>query len=198
MPVERLKEMIQKRALVTLALLVSTFSIFGQGTVLFDTKNISTGSAQVIYPNGTGVTGTTFSAQLYSAAGDQRANLGSLTAAETRVHFRSGLNAGFVAISGVNAFTGQPVDQEVTVTPAANGPATVQFRVWDSTFSTYEAAVSGGGMFGASSPIFLGATGGGLLPAVELTGLEGLVVPEPGTLTLAALALGAFLIRRRR
>lgn len=181
-----------------IAITVLSLSALGQGTVIFDNKNITTGEAAV-RAAGTNVAGAGWSAQLYSAAGDQRANLGALTAAETRVGFRGGVNAGFVLLGGTNPFTGNPVDQEVTVTGTANGPATIQMRAWDSQFATYEAAVAAGGWRGVSDPIFLAATGGGLLPAVELTGLQGFgMVPEPSTLALGALGLAAFLFRRRK
>lgn len=176
-------------------------SAFAQGTVLFDNRNITTGPAPVLMWGGGGarLSGTNYSAQLYSAAGDQRNNLGSLTPAETRVQFRSGVNAGFVALSGINAFTGQPVDQEVTVTPVLNGPATIQLRAWESRFATFEEAVNFGGIYGFFVPIFLARTGGGLLPPVELTGLESFVlIPEPSVLALFVLLGGGVRLLRTR
>ena len=175
-------------------------SALGQGTVIFDNKNLTTGEAPVSYHAGGRLSGTNFSAQLYSAPGDQLSNVSALTAAETRAGFRGGLNDGFVQLSGINPFTGQPVDQEVTVTPTANGPATIQMRAWESRFATYEDAVAGGGCYGGSAPIFLAATGGGLLPAVELTGLQGftMCIPEPSTLALAGIGCLLILAFKRK
>lgn len=160
-----------KTGFSTLLVVLGAISAVAQGVVLFDNKNIPTGPAP-FHVNGVFLSGTNFSAQLYSAAGDQRANLGALIARETRVQFLSGADAGFVATNGVNAFTGTAVDPEVTVTPVANGSATVQMRAWESSFATYDDAVAGGGLFGQSDAIFLSTTGGGSFPAVELTGLQ--------------------------
>src|SRR5688572_21466786 len=116
-----------KRILVTVALLGVTAASYGQGTVVFDNQGISTGAAPVIdvAPSTNRIAGAAFSGQLYSAPGTAAES--SLTAAETRVQFRSGLGAGFVVFNTavMNAFTGQPVDPEVTVTPTANGVATI-------------------------------------------------------------------------
>lgn len=190
-----------KRILVTVAVIGVTAYTYGQGTVVFDNQNITTGPAPV---TDFGVTnrlaGAAFSGQLYSAAGIGAAE-SSLTAAETRVQFRTGGGAGFVVFNTAvnNAFTGSPVDPEITVTPTANGPATVQMRAWESSFPTYEAAVAGGGKYGKSNILNLPATGGGLAPAVELTGLQGFsLVPEPSTFALGALGLAALLFRRRK
>src|SRR5688572_28525927 len=163
-----------KKLLLTVACIGLAASSYGQGTVIFDTQNITGGSARSVDSRGNGLSGAAFSGQLYSAAGVGAAE-DSLTAAESRVQFRTGSGEGYVVFDSAvnNAFTGQPVDPEVTVTPTLNGAATVQMRAWDSAFPTYEAAVAGGGQYGKSAIINLAATGGGLLPGVELTGMGG-------------------------
>src|SRR5687767_2562094 len=114
-----------KKLVITITLIGATALSYGQGTVVFDNQFITTGAAPVFDADGTTrLSGAAFSAQLYSAAGINAAE-GSLTAAETRVQFRTGVNTGYVPTGAdtQNAFTSQPVDPEVTVTATANGPA---------------------------------------------------------------------------
>jgi len=195
-----------KRILVTVALIGVTAASFGQGTVIFDNRNITTGQAPVTDVGVTNrVSGATVKAQLFSAAGVGVAS-NSLSAAGVPVPFRTGINAGFVETRDTIANPFDPpnmVNQVVAVTPTANGPATVQMRAWDAAFPTYDAAIAGLGRYGWSNIIPIPTTGGGnpALPPSELAGLQGfglVVVPEPSTFALAALGLAAFLFRRRK
>jgi hypothetical protein len=86
---------------------------------------------------------------------------------------------------------------------AANSTVTLQVRAWGASFASYEAAVAGNGLAGFSR-VWEQATGGGLNPAAPITGPGQLnaftvaIVPEPSTIALGLLGLGAIALFRRR
>ncbi len=80
--------------------------------------------------------------------------------------------------------------------------ALLQVRAWDPAYATYEDAPATA-LKGASNRMTL-ALGGGTLPTPSLVaqgglaGFEVTAVPEPSTVALAMIGLGALLIRRRK
>jgi len=171
-----------------------------QGYVNFN-MNTSAGdfavSAQAFDVNGTTpLAGTGYYAQLYAADGWGST---SLLPKGSAVNFRSGGNAGYVMTSGT--VNGNAVDPNVAVS-LAPGNVTVQVRAWASSFSSYEAAVQGGGKYGSSVSLNLTSAGGQFLPA-NLNGLQnfslvGSAVPEPSTIALGVMGLSVLLFRRRK
>jgi hypothetical protein len=181
-----------KKSIIALALVVASVSAIGQGTVQF--ANLGVGlNAPVTIDSLAGAKGAAgYMAQLALDVG------GSLTPV--------GAASSFIGAGAPGYFSGGVV----TVSQLAPG-ASGTFRVfaWDSTAgaaTTYAAALtswnSGLTHGGWSAPITI-ATGGGGTPAgppASLTGLQPwfvTIVPEPSTIALGILGVGALLLRRR-
>lgn len=110
-----------------------------------------------------------------------------------------------IATTGVAA-PGRFIGGNVT-TPAGTpggGTAAFQVRAWQSQFSTYDLALAGGGMAGLTDP-WTQVTGNAnptdlpkpiTPPSGGFTGLN--VVPEPSSIALGVLGLGAIALFRRR
>lgn len=84
---------------------------------------------------------------------------------------------------------------------AVGGTATLQVRVWDSSkFNTFEAAVAGGGEFGASAPFnYTVPAAGSAVDAYYMDSLRAFaVIPEPSTIALGILGAASLLFLRRR
>jgi hypothetical protein len=84
----------------------------------------------------------------------------------------------------------------------ASSTVYLELYVWEgTTFTTYAAAAAGGDFVGDSG-VFANASGGGPNAPSALTGLPDMnlavVVPEPGTLALAALGGASLLMFRRK
>jgi len=84
---------------------------------------------------------------------------------------------------------------------AGNGIATLELKAWTGNFSSYAAAVAGGGSYG--EVIFQNPTGGGGTvppPPVDLVGMPALIMgsPEPATIVLGSLGAAALVFFRRR
>jgi len=179
-------------------ILVSGSTAFGQGTIFFANRLSAAIFNPVYMPDGTTpVTGPGFSAQLYAELG------GSLTAVGTPIVFRSPGTAASGAWPGAT----------VTIAGALPGSTVqLQVRAWDNSFANYGAALAGGGLTGAS-PTFTsgqlgGDPGGGGLPITDpnivgnvnaINNMQSfnLQVPEPSTIALGVLGIGALLLRRR-
>lgn len=175
-----------KKLLFLAALLVASASAFAQGTVNINNRVTASGIDAPIFDidGSTRLAGAGFLAQLY--VGD--------TAVGAAVNFRTGAGAGYI----VNT------DTVRTITGiAAGGAATVTLRAWDAAFSTYEAALNGGGKYGSSLPVTLASTGNPTAnppgTPVDLVGLQSFsLVPEPSTIALAMLGGAALFLRRRK
>ena len=191
-----------KKALLTLAVVGMTVVAYGQGQVNFNTRILGT-SAQVYSAPGVLASGTGFYAQLFAADGVGQAE-GSLVAVGSAVNFRTSANAGYVQETGTASPSGQAVNTTVNVTSVNGGAVTLQLRAWSSAFSTYAAAVAGGGVYGKSALLSLASTGNpNATPTpglpVNLDGLTGFtMVPEPSTIALGVLGVGSLLFIRRR
>lgn len=138
---------------VLLLLLVCAAPIFnnlyGQGSVNFDTALFGTATpVRVRDFDGTLLQGTAFWTQLYTADG-WSATADDLTSKKYPVNFRTSTKAGYVQITGTTAL-GQTVDPFVSVSAPYNAEISVQWRAWSAPFTSYEAAKTGGGRFGAS------------------------------------------------
>jgi len=115
--------------------------------------------------------------------------LGTTSTGATNTAVNGRFNAGTLAVPGL----------------AGGATGTFQVRAWSGGFESYEAAVAGGAQYLASTADFLNGSGGPTadpnappIPAATLSGFTGLVVPEPSTIALAALGLGAMCLIRRR
>ena len=107
------------------------------------------------------------------------------------------VDVGTAAILGNGIFIGGTKN-----IPAAN-PASVQLVVsaWDPAFGTFAEAQTAGALHGMSEPFSYAVPATGAPPADFLmSGMRSfsLVVPEPSTIALGVLGLGALLLFRRR
>lgn len=209
-----------KKIIALIAAVMVTASAYSQGTVTFITRTLGT-SAQVLDWNGVAVgnpaadplvsNGQNVLAQLYAAAG-QNAAEASLVAVGSPVNIRNNANAGYVqesgtAVQGVGGPAIGAVNNVVSVTTTAGGPATVQLRAWLASYGlTYGngwAANHNLPGAGGSALLNLASTGGGGSPPglpVPLTGLTGFrlnPIPEPSTILLGLIGAAALLLRRR-
>lgn len=179
--------------------MIAALPAFGQGRITFANTATGTGVAggsPVTDVGGvTRLTGATFWAQLYAAAGAGVAE-GSLVAIGTPTNFRTGAGAGFV-----------PAGIVAVLTPGTPGTAaTVQMRAWEGAAgSTYEATLAGGGKVGTSlgtiNVTLGGPDPGGGVPFLDpfMIGMQPFsLVPEPSTIALGLLGAAALLIRRRK
>lgn len=169
-----------KKLIIALAVVMVTAASYGQGVVVFNNRVGTEVNARVLFPDGTGVTGPEWTAQLYGGPAG-----GALAPLLPSTTFRTGNGAGFVVDPGVS----------VAVPGVAPGAqATLVLRAF--TGGSFETSQN----FGSSEPITI-ALGGGTLPPTNLTGLQGFsvtLIPEPSTYALAALGLGALVLFRRR
>jgi hypothetical protein len=198
-----------KKVLITTLLAITASFAFAQGTVNFNNKVSASGVDGVItYAAGSGLGGTTGAkvdglahpgaqAALYGGADGTPED--QLVLIVPSVGFRSGAAAGYVNVgsAGSRAIPG--------VLPGQF--AIVQIRAWDANgiagVTDYDSAVSRGGYAGKSNLLRLATGGAGSPPgpAADLIGLQAFsinVVPEPGTIALGFLGLGALFALRRK
>ena len=200
--IERNQNIMLKKAVLTLAVVGVTVVTYGQGQVNFNNRILGT-SAQVYSAPGVLAAGTAFYAQLFAADGVGQSE-GSLVGVGTPVNFRTSAGAGYVQEVGTTTFDGTAVNTTVNVTAVNGGAVTLQLRAWSSAFSSYAAAVAGGGAYGKSALLNLASTGNpNATPTpglpVNLDGLTGFtMVPEPSTMALGVLGVGSLLFLRRR
>lgn len=169
-------------------------SVFGQGQVTL--ANNATSLVRIDNAvSGTAVPVGTMSFQLYYGAGVNQPE-GSLSPVGPIVG-TSTVAAGRILNTVIN-IPNPPV--------LPGGAATFQVWAWASSYASYAAAVSGGGLVG-KSVTFNATTSPDILPPPTPTTLAGLypgfavtaaVVPEPSTFVLAGLGIASLLLFRRR
>jgi len=173
-----------KRTLAAIAALMITATGYSQGTFLFNNRDLGNGiDAKVVDPSGVGVSAG-YTAQIFLVNGT------SLTPLTPSTTFRTGAAAGYV-----NA----PADP-ITV-PGVAGGSTATLRMVAFNGTAYNGA---GTTFQGKSTDFTVTLGGAgsppstPTPLIGLTGFAVAAVPEPTTLALGILGLGALLIRRKK
>lgn len=186
-----------KKLLLAAACVAISAGAWAQGTVLFSNSAATLGTAQPILGiDGVGLTGTGFLAQLW--AGPNEASLAPIGDA---LSFRPTGTKGILLNSSPD---------RVIASVAGGAAAVCQIRAWDAAGgATWDAGSKFEGGSSGMSATFTVTTGGGGVPPgppAALTGFQGFkltanpvtpIVPEPSTLALGALGLGALLWRRR-
>jgi len=194
-----------KKFLLLAALVGMTVTSFGQGVVQFNNKVSTSGVDAPITANGVKIDETLtpgYRAALYGIVGaipgsDSALDnqiLASPSTGVTYVGFRSGAAAGYV--NNLNGDSGR-----IFSSGGYGATVTVQVRAWFGNYSTYEAARTAGAAIGKSNMVQLTTTTGATdnnVPA--LVGLSGfaVVIPEPSSIALGLLGLGAVALIRRR
>jgi hypothetical protein len=183
-----------KKLAFVAAFLAASLAAYAQGTVNFNNRVVGVVDAPIFgVDNVTKLAGTGFSAQLYS--GPAGAAEAALTAVGPVQAFRTGAAAGYIVA---------PANEVNIPGVGAGGTATLQVRAWAGAFASYEAAVAGGSPAGKSTTFQSAPLGGSVggappNPGAALVGLTSFsLVPEPSTIMLGALGLGALLLRRKK
>jgi len=183
-------------------------SALAQGTI-----NFNNGAAGVNAPisdldGTTKLAGAGFIAQLFAGAAGTAWN--SLAAIAPTATFGTGVSAGYLTSASGGGARAIP-------NVAAGTPAAFQFRVWSANFATWDAAwaayqasdpsakVGVNGWSGAGLPdtvLTSAGLGGGTITPPNMVGLTSFqlhnAVPEPSTIALGVLGIGALLLRRRK
>ena len=180
-----------KKILILGALFVTTIASYAQGTVTFANNTataITNVSGSAPFPK------AVVNVALYGSTSLGLANDSSLTLVGnvTNTLATGGIFIGGTRLIGTDSAT-----------------VTLQVRAWSGAFATYEAAVAA--QQGGNITILLGtsakweqATGGGANPAQPITGVGRLTpftvtaVPEPSSIALGLLGLGAVALFRRK
>jgi hypothetical protein len=184
-----------KKLLLVAIFACAAVTAFAQGQLNFanDTNTRLTNSAGNYPP----ANSTTHKAGIYwGAVGTPEGSLNLLPAGS------NGVTTTWSPFSGI--FNGG------TATFPTLGQVAVQIRVWSATFADYAAAVAGGGQTGKGiiqlitlgnpnsvppgTPTSLTTPGGSDTPFQRF----GIVVPEPSSIALGLLGLGAIVLFRRR
>lgn len=173
-----------KKALVAIAALLVSVSAYAQGQVNFNT-HVTTDTppvdARVLNPDGTPV-GAGGLGQLFIKNGS------SYTALVADPLVNGGASAFRTSAAGLGY-----INAGGATAPLPAGSYSIVLRAWTGA-STYDAAT----FRGESAPVTVALTEAPAIPN-DLIGLQGFtLVPEPTTLALGAVGLGALLIRRRK
>jgi len=179
-----------KKLLLLSGLIIAALGAYGQGTV-----NFANGAAGVDAPITNGMvtpsvraSGPTFQAQLYvGPAGSTQAALTTNGVSGVSAPLQTGASAGYF-FGGARDIQGF----------AAGTVVTLQVRAW---------ATSAGSSWETAGPLGRGqgnlvqvSLGGGPIPTPNMTGIQGFIVgvPEPSSIALGLLGLGAIALFRRR
>lgn len=204
-----------KKALLALTAVTMAASVFAQGTT---DGNVILQNINIAIPGG-GTSGGSNNNGTYNVPILQFGNstgAGLLVGgAKGALFLTSDLNTPLATTilgtaAGSAPFFATPFSQPVTITGNAPGSTpSLTIRVWQDTTKTFAQAQAAGlqtGTWTFNSPQ-LGGTppgGGTPIPTPTLTGfgtIDGAgfhLVPEPSTIALGALGIGALLIRRRK
>jgi len=193
-----------KKFLLLAALVGMAVTSFGQGVVQFNNKVATSGvDAPITGTNGLRIDESLtpgYRAALYGIVGtipgsDAALDNNILTSplSATWVGFRTGAAAGYLNLNGDSG--------RIFPSGGYSATVTVQVRAWFGNYSTYEAARTAGAAIGKSNMVQLTTTAGATdnnIPA--LVGLQGFAVtiPEPSSIALGLLGLGAVALIRRR
>jgi len=194
-----------KKFLLLAALLATATSTFAQGVVLFNNRVGTAPNFTVDAPITNGATGLRidgadpqWKAALYGAVGTVATDtsmtlMSNPTTGQSVVGFRTGGAAGYVNVGteGARGLAGLGYSSSVTV----------QIRAWDGGFADYASAVTGGAHTAKSNFITITTTANATDPNVTPTaGINGFIVPvpEPSSIALGLLGLGAVALIRRR
>jgi hypothetical protein len=175
-----------KKLILTAVAVMVSVAAFAQGQITFNNRVSGVVDARVTFADGPNIgqgVGAGYTAQLFGSADGN--NLAALIPSTT---FRTSSTAAQGYVNGVT----------VDVPGIASGAkATIVMRVFDSANAKV----------GESAPITI-TLGGGLAVPANLEGLQAFtvtaggavtpIVPEPSTIALAALGVGALLLRRRK
>jgi len=176
-----------KKLILTAAAVMVSVAAFAQGQITFNNRVSGVVDARVTFADGANIgqgVGAGYTAQLFGGA-----DANSLAALNPSTTFRTSSAAAQGYVNGVT----------VTVPGIDSGAkATIVMRVFDSTSAKV----------GESAPISI-TLGGGLAVPANLEGLQAFtvtagggggtpIVPEPSTIALAALGVGALLLRCRK
>jgi len=171
-----------KKVILAVAAVMVSVAAFAQGQITFNNRVAGVVDARVTFADGANIgqgVGAGYTAQLFGGV-----DANTLSALNPTTTFRTSSAATQGYVNGV----------VVDVPGIAPGlKATVVMRVFDSTNA----------QVGQSAPISI-TLGGGTLPPANLEGLQpftatgGGIIPEPSTIALAALGIGALLLRRRK
>jgi hypothetical protein len=201
-----------KKALLTLAAVAMASPAFAQGTITFFNNNIINAAGQ------------TYRAGIFQ---DNNAAVFGDPKGDSTIGAGAGITAGLFLASDLNTAlatvtfrttTAQEVfaiTQDVTVPGIApNSTANLVVRAWSTAAGSYAAAAadSGANNWQYGSQAFTSKALGGTNPnppppsfftpdMAPFTGFEmdtNVIVPEPSTIALGALGIGALLIRRRK
>lgn len=175
-----------KKLILTVAAVMVSVAAFAQGQITFNNRVAGVVDARVTFADGANAgqgVGAGYTAQLFG--GPDGTAVGALTALNPSTTFRTSSAAAQGYVNGV----------VVDVPGVAPGlKAAIIMRVFDPA----------GTAIGDSAPISL-TLGGGTLPPANLEGLQaftvsggGAIIPEPSTIALAVLGVGALLLRRRK
>jgi len=187
-----------KKALLTLAALAMAASAYAQGTITFFNSGIDSASG-----------GTTYDAPIFEVGGTTRASGAAFTAG---LFIGSGDSATLVPGSQTTFLTGggagffNPVFDLPVPGNAPGSTPTLTVRAWSTSAGSFAAAKAGAGQFGEQT--FAAKQLGGPNPTPPppsfftptMTGFTGFImqVPEPSTIALGAIGIGALLLRRRK
>jgi hypothetical protein len=196
----------KKTLLLAALILTTTLSTLGQGVVNFNNRvtadvNGPLVDAPITLSDGTTrLAGTGYMAALYGAPGAGAAEsslvmLANPSTGATVVSFRTGAAAGYVNVGAEGA--------RIIPGAAYGSQVTVQIRAWTAGYATYElAAASVDASIGKSGLVTMGTTTGPtdqVIPRmVGLTSFNIVPVPEPSSIALGLLGLGAIALMRRR
>ena len=173
-----------KKLILTVAAVMVSVAAFAQGEITFNNRVSGVVDARVTFADGANAgqgVGAGYTAQLFGGV-----DANSLSALNPSTTFRTSSAAAQGYVNGVGV---------VVPGIAPGGKATVVMRVFDSAST----------QVGQSGAITI-TLGGGVLTPANLEGMQpftissggGVVIPEPSTIALAALGIGALLLRRRK